>query len=301
MSNIATLKIENDDFFPRELHLCTGDELQIHTAGFIPPGQIYSLLSSEISNPIISPLHKFTKKFTEPTQFTIKCKEKVWMSALIIVNSPILLAKPKDPEPPIIIQFVPNFGKTSKQLTASSITALNTDINHNNGNPKTHTGEVVEYKQNDKKKHKEKKIELKFKRKLRTNKEVLEEVVRIICDLKAFGQKTEEEEEKERKLVEYLTIRLEASKITLPGKYKDSLVKFILTSTDSEFILTHTAPQIISGIFGINIQAEHSPKGFSGQSNGKSEHASRYFSSLSITKTEHLLETRKYYIGWTDN
>ena len=83
------LRIENDDFSPKELTITQDDEIKIFISGFSPEGTTYTLYTEEFSS-TLTQSQKLQKKFINPGEHCIKCKEITWMTAKIIVLKKII-------------------------------------------------------------------------------------------------------------------------------------------------------------------------------------------------------------------
>ena len=282
MLKTVALKIENDEFKPSEIHLNLGDVLEVIIDGFIPPDQKYTLVCKEFSKAEVSPYKKFIHKFIKTGNFIIKCEEKLWMYTNIFVKNPIEenpgIENINCQEPPSIIKISGNTSNNQGKNNAQIQNFINRNVQKTSICEKNIGKDSVDCKTSDKNKLREKKNEHKFKKKLK-NKETIEELIIIISHLIDYATKHKNDNSLVNyiKITTYLSQKFTFSKISLPQKYKDSLLKFILSSPDPEFISKNKVSYVISSIFSININFDQ-PK--------------QYISNLSAEKIEKLLENR---------
>lgn len=127
----------------------------------------------------------------------------------------------------------------------------------------------------------------KFKIKLK-KKKTIDDIYSIISTLVAYTQINGKDYTTviATKLSNYLTDQLALFNISMPQKYKEILLNFIITLTDNNLVLETSAAHLLGLIFKINL-LEDLPE--------------KYSSGLSPEKVEKMLENRINYIGWRYN
>ena len=120
MVQIYTLTIENDDFCPKNLTITQSDEIEIFITGFTPPQAFYTIYTEGFSFKI-SPGDKLRHKFLKPGEFSIKCKEINWMTAIILISP-----DPPNPQPKLTpsAKVIRNQTKSKKKVEKNFIRKL---------------------------------------------------------------------------------------------------------------------------------------------------------------------------------